>query len=594
MYNKLKPYLSKFRSLKSGYYLIIATAFLTFFASFYLIIEYITEKTSEVSNVRVTNVTGTSASVSWITKDKVKGSVIYSSEDKWNPILPHIGKARTYDDRDVDETSYGKYKLEKWNDYYIHHVTLKDLEPNTRYYFRISTGFKVQYGRQYDPIIDTTEILDVRSPENMYGAIKGDGGGRLEQDALVYMTVYFENHETGYIEESARFSQVTTNGSYSFDVHSIRAKYGDKYFIEGGEKYYESIQAIAHGYDMSTMQVDSDKHQPAKTIILEKDNNQKEADSLRSTLAGSVYAEETSNVNCNHPNDTGLERARYYDCCACNKAREVVKCEGEDGYDQFHWSSCKYDDAANCSHLCPAEEGDDDEDNGPSCANGTCSNPGATLDWCESRECDENDNSVCKEKYCDIDGCIQYKPGRYDSCANGCENGTCKDGEVDGGSGGTCAGQSAAPGDYVCKTDGSCVLLGAPTSAGGNCTEETITADDSRYTNCSSCGSSGEPAEEEVPEEGDVACAATPADSPYEYTEGDETYKFDLPDGAENQTIWQADTNNEVEYEFNCTVDSEENGEWIINERSQRRHLTPDEVECSTYCQRIGSKGQNT
>ncbi len=413
------------------------------------VVMYATEKTASVKEVRVTNVTGTSATVTWVTEEAVRGSVIYSEKDKWVPVMENIGKKRAYDDRDTEEVEYGEYELKKWGEYYVHHVTLRGLEPNSKYYYRISTGMKTVDEKTYYSEIETGEVIDeIRSPDPMYGMIKDENQEELERDAIIYLTVYFENGETGYTEESAKYSVVSRDGSYSFDMVNVRSKFLDEMFVKEGEKYYENIEVAANGYNKGYLQVDSEEDQPASTLLIAKE--QEETESLRRWIMEEVEAEETANLNCNHPNDTGVELGRWEECCACNKKKTVVKCEGKDGYDQFHWSPCTIE-TVECQDMCPAQT---DPGGGVTCASGSCGNPGGTIDWCESRYCDGNGNLVCREKYCDADGCIQTKAGRYDTCTYGCENGACKEGsgeDTSGGSGGTCANEASAPYQYMCK-----------------------------------------------------------------------------------------------------------------------------------------------
>ena len=461
--------------------------------SLYLFIIFIKEKTSVVKDVRVANVTDTSATITWITEDATKGSIIYSDSDKWFPIINSIGKKRAYDDRDIEEIEYGKYELEKWNEDYIHHVTIRNLKPEMKYYFRISTGFKTVDEKTYYPSFETGPVIeDLRSPDPVYGLVRIEDPMNIieSSDVLIYFMVYYENSQTGITEESAFYSTISNDGSYSFDMNNIRNKFMSKLFVEqgSGNKYYENLEAYSAGYERGYLQIDSNEDQPAKTLLLIMSSN--ETSKLKDNIFGEVYAEETSNVSCNHANDTGNKLAEYEECCACHKKKKVVKCEGKSGYDQFHWSKCNID-SNECSDMCPSEPGKD-------CANGKCSNPGQQLNYCESKYC-EGKNLVCKEKYCDADGCIQYKAGRYDTCTNGCEGGKCKDGDVSGGSGGTCANESAAPNQYRCQGS-KCGRFDA------ECKWKEVAWPDVPIGECNSCRSSGStgtpPAEQE---EGDCS-----------------------------------------------------------------------------------------
>ncbi len=503
---KIKPLVKKlrafFKEYRLGKILVVSSLALIAFSLLYVAFGYVREMivNVEVTDVRVTNVSDTGVSITWKTDKKVKGSIIYGKEDSWTPVFNYIGKERAYDDRDIEEYDYGKYRLRKWGEYYVHHVTLRNLEPNAKYYYRISTGYKSVKAESYYPSFETADTLDdLRSPDPIYGLVKAKGNVDVETDALIFLKVYYEDSKSGFTVESAPYSLITTNGSYSFDMNNVRNKYGDKLFADTakGQKLYENINVEAEGYEDAYLQIDTGEDQPAKTILLKKNEGNAAVGNAAVGNADLHYlrkqhdyirqanAEETTDVKCNKPNDTGTELARYKECCACGKKKEVVKCEGKDGYDQFHWSKCNIEAEGECTDMC-AEEGKD-------CANGTCSNPGAVMKWDYDRSCDQYGNAVYTEEYCDVDGCVQYKPGRYDSCSFGCENGSCKAAPPEkpdepitsGGSGGTCANQQGGPYEYMCK-GGSCGQFD------GDCKWSAVSWDEVPSGECASCrGSSG-------------------------------------------------------------------------------------------------------
>ncbi len=76
--------------------------------------------------IRTTNLTDSSFTVSYTTKDNVLGSLIYGK-------TPSGGKV-ALDDRDQQSGNPQPYT--------IHHITVKNLEPNTSYYFSITSSDK--------------------------------------------------------------------------------------------------------------------------------------------------------------------------------------------------------------------------------------------------------------------------------------------------------------------------------------------------------------------------------------------------------------------------------------------------------------------
>lgn len=81
--------------------------------------------TSTPRGVRITNISDTGFSVSWTTDTSVSGFVRFG--EAANSLNKNYG-----DDRDQISGSVGLYTT--------HHITLKGLKPNTKYYFKIGTG----------------------------------------------------------------------------------------------------------------------------------------------------------------------------------------------------------------------------------------------------------------------------------------------------------------------------------------------------------------------------------------------------------------------------------------------------------------------
>jgi len=88
------------------------------------------EATETPKQVRITNVTDTGFSVSWITDQTATGLIKYGTTA--NDI-----KQSALDDRDQLSGEAGSFE--------VHHVTTKTLSPSTKYYFKIESG-----GKQYD------------------------------------------------------------------------------------------------------------------------------------------------------------------------------------------------------------------------------------------------------------------------------------------------------------------------------------------------------------------------------------------------------------------------------------------------------------
>ncbi len=111
------------------------------------------------TNVRVTNVGAHSFTVTWVTNSLSKGVVAFS-KNKLLKYLPYpfnmLVSKFAYDVRDVNkaELQYAKklssrnaysnkYKVTvlKQGKYYVHYVTVKNVDEKTEYYFKIGNGF---------------------------------------------------------------------------------------------------------------------------------------------------------------------------------------------------------------------------------------------------------------------------------------------------------------------------------------------------------------------------------------------------------------------------------------------------------------------
>lgn len=123
---------------------------------------------SKPYKVRVTNVTDSAFTVSWITDKPMVGVVYYDENNDFLPgPLVSMGKKVAVDDRDmskaqtecvekftekasktkdenfvVDVSGFNceDVKVTKYGKYYTHHVTVENLEPEKTYYFRIGNG----------------------------------------------------------------------------------------------------------------------------------------------------------------------------------------------------------------------------------------------------------------------------------------------------------------------------------------------------------------------------------------------------------------------------------------------------------------------
>lgn len=207
---------------KKKIFIILTVALATTFLSG-LIYQDRIEPTSLPENVWISNVTDQSLTISWTTPKPCFGFVFYSSKKIPFALLTRIPfltslmishfyfpypKIAADDHLDFDNT---------------HHVTLKNLKPETAYYYRISTGLHLyryyleEDKKQILPSIKTGPVLEELSvPEPVYGQVV------LEKDLetpVKNAIVYFKTFESNLL------STLTSDyGNYILDLSNLRTK----------------------------------------------------------------------------------------------------------------------------------------------------------------------------------------------------------------------------------------------------------------------------------------------------------------------------------------------------------------------------------
>ena len=130
--------LKKFFAISLGAKLMLFSLLLVAFSFLCYLTFYVTDNGGGVSNIRISNVTANSVTISWITDTPSIGKVYISSSDNWPVLVERIGKAAYYDDRDTAQNHEGSFVLknEAPVDRLTHHVTVRNLSPETTYYFK--------------------------------------------------------------------------------------------------------------------------------------------------------------------------------------------------------------------------------------------------------------------------------------------------------------------------------------------------------------------------------------------------------------------------------------------------------------------------
>jgi hypothetical protein len=124
-------------------------------------------------NVKITNVTDTTFSVSFVTDEQTAGFVKYGTKADAMTL-------QASDDRDQLSGQVGKYST--------HHITMRNLSAGSEYFFTIGTGSNVAYDNNGTPFTVKTGARAAGSSaaKTVYGTVTAEGGTPAD-GAIVYV-----------------------------------------------------------------------------------------------------------------------------------------------------------------------------------------------------------------------------------------------------------------------------------------------------------------------------------------------------------------------------------------------------------------------
>ena len=183
---------------------IVATTFLTNSSQ---LIQTNASNSSQPKDVRITNVTDSSFTVSYSTDSPTSGSLNYGKDKS-------MGQS-ALDDRDQKSGNLGNYS--------VHFITVKTLTPTTKYYFTIISGQQT-YTTNNLPFEITTGA-SLTENQNLNNNVVGNIkllDGTPPQNAIVYMTT----------DGSQILSALADgNGNYSIPLNQTRNSDLSSYFV---------------------------------------------------------------------------------------------------------------------------------------------------------------------------------------------------------------------------------------------------------------------------------------------------------------------------------------------------------------------------
>lgn len=169
-----------------------------------------------IQGVYVTDITDSSAVVSWVTSEPVKTELIYSREainffTQFNK--DNIG----YDKRDLKEVGELEYKLARRGSYYVHSVVLRGLSSSTKYSFEIKNGLFFSETTYINSFTTIDTVSSIQTPEVAYGNIFNQNGEVISDTLLI---LYLSNADDTH--RSQKISYITNGqGGWSVDISNL-------------------------------------------------------------------------------------------------------------------------------------------------------------------------------------------------------------------------------------------------------------------------------------------------------------------------------------------------------------------------------------
>ncbi len=182
-------------------------------------------------NIRITNITDTGFSVSFVTDMASPGYVEYGT-------APNRTNIQVRDDRDQLANSAGSFTT--------HHVTIRGLSPTTQYYFRIGTGTRQLYDNNGQPFAVRTArpISAAADAKTAYGTVSTEVGNPAD-GTIVYLTIQ---------GASPLSAQVKSDGTWALPLSTVRSL---------------DLSSSMELQESTSVQIDLQGNRPAQTLRLD-------------------------------------------------------------------------------------------------------------------------------------------------------------------------------------------------------------------------------------------------------------------------------------------------------------------------------------
>src|SRR5579859_7923720 len=214
---------------------------------------------------KITNVKDTGFTVSFLTDESTIGFIKYGTD-------PTAMKLQASDDRDQLSGSVSPFTT--------HYITIRDLAPNTSYYFTLGTGSQAQYDNNGTPFMVKTAVKGGVPPaaKTVYGSVT-DAAGSPATGAIVYVDL------TGVGELSAL---VKESGSWAVPLSNARTTDGSSYAtIQDTDMMTVTAQGTAVN-SVTTVSISVSQGQPVAAIKLGATTQNVAAQSTQSQTTATV------------------------------------------------------------------------------------------------------------------------------------------------------------------------------------------------------------------------------------------------------------------------------------------------------------------
>jgi hypothetical protein len=182
--------------------------------------ESVTSTTGE-SSVQITNLTDTGFTVVWVSSKKEEGSISYGTSTE------------NLDNEAIDERD----GLTNRSTYYVHSISVAQLQASTKYYFTVKSGNEV-----YDTVFNTTTFATLSSPPP-FQSVSGVVNNMPSTDEAVVIAYISDEDGSGTAGNGTKISTlVDENNRWVLSVVDSRNSAGTEYYeYTSGDKLNLSL-----------------------------------------------------------------------------------------------------------------------------------------------------------------------------------------------------------------------------------------------------------------------------------------------------------------------------------------------------------------